>query len=117
MELSYQIAGHGGPVLIHNYGFYIINVKAQGVSEHENQEKRDKEGEIQAPEIPYQMIEFLPGDGFHIYRVQFSLRAMSLIKTALRSASGLSGKISVTIWEGVPETTILPWFIITILPQ
>jgi hypothetical protein len=41
----------------------VIHVEAQGVAEQEDKDKRDGEGEVQAPVVPDEMIKFLAGYG------------------------------------------------------
>lgn len=53
-------------VMIHHDRFYIIDIETQGIAEEKNEKQREGKCQIQAPEIPYQMIELLAGDSLNI---------------------------------------------------
>ena len=74
---------HDGPDIVH--------VKAQRVAEKKDQENGQDEGQVKAPEVPDKVEELLPGNGLDIRRPHGSLPDMSLMKTSLRLACGLSG--------------------------
>lgn len=58
-------------VVIHNDRFYIIDIKTQGIAEEQNEQQRKGKRQIQAPEIPYQMIELLASDSLNISQSQW----------------------------------------------
>ncbi|MBA7703294.1 hypothetical protein ES703_112076 [subsurface metagenome] len=117
IEFPNKITTQFGPIMIHYHGSNIINIQAQGITEHENQKQWDNKGQIHTPEVPDQVVKFLTGNGLDIYQFQLSLPDINSIKTSLRSASGVSGNTSPTIFEGLPVTTIFPSLIITIRSQ
>jgi hypothetical protein len=52
--------------MIHHDRFYIIDIKTQGITKEKYEQQREGKRQIQAPEIPYQMIELLAGDSLNI---------------------------------------------------
>jgi len=50
--LSNKIQACRGSVVIQYHGFDIMDIKAQGISEQQNQKKRDSKGQIKASGIP-----------------------------------------------------------------
>jgi hypothetical protein len=58
-------------VMIHHDRFYIIDIKTQGIAEEKNEQQREGKCQIQAPEIPYQMIELLARDSLNISQFQW----------------------------------------------
>ena len=58
-------------VMIHHDRFHIIDVKTQGIAEEKNQQQWEGKSQIQAPEIPYQMIELLARDSLNISQFQW----------------------------------------------
>ena len=57
-------------VMIHHDRFYIIDIETQGVAEEKNEQQWEGKCQIQAPEIPYQMVEFLACDSLNISQFQ-----------------------------------------------
>ena len=58
-------------VMIHHDRFYIIYIKTQGIAKEKNEQQREGKCQIQAPEIPYQMIELLASDSLNISQFQW----------------------------------------------
>lgn len=56
-----EITAQCRPVMINDNGFHIVHVEAQGIPEEKNQQERHGKGQIKAPKVTDEVIEFLPG--------------------------------------------------------
>ena len=126
IELAHEIAAEVGLVMIHDDRLDVVHIKAQGIAEQQDQQQRNRKGQIEAAGIPDQMIEFLACNRQYSSEVQgFTLLffhqharlAISVTKASFRSASGLSGQDSRMMSAGLPVATILPSLIMTMRPQ
>ena len=52
-----EIAAEVGFVLIHHHGRDVVHVEAQRIAEQQDEQQRDREGQIKAAYIPDQMIK------------------------------------------------------------
>jgi hypothetical protein len=70
-EMLYEVPAQICIVMIHHDRFHIIDIKTQGIAEEQNEQQRKGKRQIQAPEIPYQMIKLLASDSLNISESQW----------------------------------------------
>src|SRR5664280_2555514 len=117
VQLADKITAELGFIVINKYRFHVIHVKTQRVTEKNNKEQRNRESQIKAAVIADQMIKFFADNGFESYKSQVLSLIIKVIKASFKSASGFSGQAPAIISAGLPDATILPSLIITILSQ
>ena len=121
-EAADEIPAQVRPVLVHNGCLDVFHVEAERIAEEQDEEQRNGKSQVEASEVPEQVVDLLDGDRLDISRIHaffpswfpFFINAM---KASLRSASGFSGQVSRMISSGLPAATIRPSLIITIRPQ
>ncbi len=112
-----EIAAVRGPVEVDHGRGDVLHVQAEGVAEEQDQQQRDDEREIEAAEIPDEVVVFFAGDGLNSARVHGASRRISATKASPRSASGRPGSTLATISAGAPPATIRPALIMITRPQ
>ena len=54
-----EVAAQVRLLVVHDDRFDVFHIEAEGIAEQEDEEQRDGKGEVEAPEVPDQMIDLL----------------------------------------------------------
>ena len=58
-----EIAAFRGPVVVDHRGGDVLHVQAERIAEKQDQEQRNDEGQVEAAEVPDEVVVLLAGDG------------------------------------------------------
>ena len=61
-EAADEVAAQVRLVLIDDDRLDVLHVEAERVAEQQDEEQRDREGQVEAPEVPDQVVDLLAGD-------------------------------------------------------
>ncbi|OPY10264.1 MAG: hypothetical protein A4E66_01588 [Syntrophus sp. PtaB.Bin001] len=68
--MTNQVAAFTSCVLIDNNRFDVVDIEAQGITEQKDQQERQGKGQIEAADIPEQVVNFLACYRFDLFRIQ-----------------------------------------------
>ncbi len=66
VEATCEVPGELRAVLVDDDDLHVVHVERQGVAEEQDEQQRQREGHVQAPVVPDDVVELLPGHGLHV---------------------------------------------------
>ena len=69
IESACEIPGEIGAVVIDDDDLHIVHVERERIAEEQDEQQRQRKGHVQAPVVPDDVVELLPGHGLYVSKI------------------------------------------------
>ena len=70
VEASCEIPGELRAVLVDDDDFHVVHIERERIAEEQDEQQRQRKGHVQAPVVPDDVVELLPGHGLYVSGIQ-----------------------------------------------